>query len=613
MDIEEKLRLAAQGLANAEGILRRAADAYPSLDGPGRAFMRMAKVANRPLRIGILGEANSGKSSLANLLAGTSVLPTDPVASTRLPALLKYAPMPSVTVIHESGERVAVPVREDVAQAVAAIQGGAGKGNLSAGKSAPPGSVKLLEVGFPSSLLRSIEILDIPISHLDMRRYRIDAAIWTTVATQAWRESERARWMKLPQAIRSRSLLAVTFCDLAAGRESDLKRLQSRLEKSAKPHFQGICFVANGDEDPAAAASRNAVLFVQTQYLVQEFTAERLGKAMTIARRVMGSAISKLGPGTGTTPNGDTTQLVAEASRGLFDDDWAATLKRQRPGDWYSKPSILLSQPGQPARRSPGPRARAEAGNSEGRTKWMTIGAAALLGGAVALAINQLGLIGTGNSPDPNPTLNTAKPVEQGTAANEEKRKKAEVEAAAGEARRKAEAEAAATEARRQAQAEAAATEARRKAEVEAAAAETRRQAQAEAAATEARRKAEVEAVAAEAHRQAQAEAAAAEARRQAEVEAVAAEARRQAEAETAAAELRRQAEVEADAAEAHKKAEAVAAESRRRKREEAQAAEAERRRKADAEEAERRRRAAEAAVPNRPAGGSPIMHGIGQ
>ena len=600
MDIEEKLRLAAQGLANAEGILRRAADAYPSLDGPGRAFMRMAKAANRPLRIGILGEANSGKSSLANLLAGTSVLPADPVASTRLPALLKYAPMPSVTVIHESGERVAVPVREDVAQAVAAVQGGAGKGNLSAGKSAPPGSVKLLEVGFPSGLLRSIEILDIPISHLDIRRYRIDAAIWTTVATQAWRESERALWMKLPQAIRTRSLLAVTFCDLAAGRESDLKRLQSRLEKSAKPHFQGICFVANGDEDPAAAASRNAVLFVQTQYLVQEFTAERLGKAMTIARRVMGSAISKLGPGTGTTPNGDTTQLVAEASRGLFDDDWAATLKRQRPGDWYSKPSILLSQPGPSARRSPGPRARAAGGNSEGRTKWMTIGAAALLGGAVALAINQLGLIGTGNSPDPNPTLNTSKPVEQSTAANEEKRRQAEVEAAAGEARRKA-------------QVEAAAGEARRKAEAEAAAAEVRRKAQVEAVATEARRKAEVEAAAAEARRQAQVEAPRRKRRRQAQVEAAAAEARRQAQAEADAAEARRQAQAEAAAAEAHKKAEAVAAESRRRKREEAQAAEAERRRKADAEEAERRRRAAEAAVPNRPAGGSPIMHGIGQ
>jgi ribosome biogenesis GTPase A len=133
MDIEGKLQLAAQGLANAEGILRRAADAYPFLDGPGRAFRRMAQAANRPLRIGTLGEANSGKSSLANLLAGASVLPADPVLNTALPSLLKYASKPSVTVIFESGRRVAFPAGQNVAQVIANIQDEAVKGNLLAG------------------------------------------------------------------------------------------------------------------------------------------------------------------------------------------------------------------------------------------------------------------------------------------------------------------------------------------------------------------------------------------------------------------------------------------------------------------------------------------------
>ena len=450
MDIEGKLRFAAQSLASAEGILRKAADAYPFLDGPGRAFRRMAKAANRPLRIGILGEANSGKSSLANLLAGVSALPADPVANTRLPALLKYAPKPSVTVLYESGERIAFPVRQNVAQVVAAIQDSGGKSNLPAGKSVPPGSVKIVEVGLPSDILRSAEILDLPVGHRGLPGYGMDAAIWTTVATQAWRESERAQWTKLPQAVRSRSLLAVTFCDLVAGRENNLKRLQARLETSAKPHFRGICFVANGDLDPAAAASRNKVLSVQIQYLAQEFTAERVGKAMAIARRLMANAIAKLGPGTEPERNGLGGQAVAEASRGLFDGDWVAALKRPLPEGGFERPSILRSGPASGAAVKAAAHKTTHASpswaageSSKERPRWMTIGAAALVGGAVTLGAIQLGLIGTDRSPS------ASEAVEQGAAEKAEKRRKDEAEAAAAEVRGKAEAEAAAAEVHR--------------------------------------------------------------------------------------------------------------------------------------------------------------------
>jgi hypothetical protein len=507
MDIEGKLRFAAQSLASAEGILRKAADAYPFLDGPGRAFGRMAKAANRPLRIGILGEANSGKSSLANLLAGVSALPADPVANTRLPVLLKYAAKPSVTAIYESGERIVFPVRQNVAQVVAAIQDSGGKSNLPAGKSVPPGSVKILEVGLPSDILRSAEILDLPVGHRSLPGYGMDAAIWTTVATQAWRESERAQWTKLPQAVRSRSLLAVTFCDLVAGRENNLKRLQARLETSAKPYFRGICFVANGDLDPAAAASRNKVLSVQIQYLAQEFTAERVGKAMAIARRLMANAIAKLGPGTEPERNGLGSHAVAEASRGLFDGDWVAALKRPLPEGGFERPSILRSGPTSGAAAKTAAHQTTHASHSwaagEGskeRPRWMTIGAAALVGGAVTLGAIQLGLIGTDRSPVSNPLPSASEAVEQGAKEKAEKRRKDEAEAAAAEARRKAEAEAAVAEERRKVQVEAVAAEVRGKAEAEAAAAEARRKAQTEAVAAEARRKAEAEAEIGRAH-----------------------------------------------------------------------------------------------------------------
>jgi hypothetical protein len=280
MDSEVELLFTVQDLIAAEGALRKAADSHPALQGIGRAFGRMARAANRPLRIGILGESNSGKSSLANLLAGAAALPALPVANTRLPALLKYAPAPSVTVLYESGERITV----------------------SANESVPRGTVKRLEVGLPSSILRSVEFLDLPGSanvlfsagHHNPVSYGIDAAIWTTAATQAWRESERSHWLQLPQAIRSRGLLAVTFCDMIKG-ESDLKRLHARLEASAKPYFREICFVAAAGEDPAATAPSNTFLFRQIQSLAQEFSTARLSKATAIARRMAKNTLGKLG------------------------------------------------------------------------------------------------------------------------------------------------------------------------------------------------------------------------------------------------------------------------------------------------------------------------------
>ncbi len=293
MDIERKLRSAAQNLTNAESVLRRAADAYPFLDGPARAFRHLAKAANRPLRIGIFGEQNSGKSSLTNLLVGVSVLPADPVANTKLPVLLKYGPTPSVAAIYESGEKITFPVRQSVARLIASIEESGGKSNLPAGRSVPSGCVKWLEADFPSTILRSVEILDLPANYRASPGCSVDAAIWTTVATQAWRESERALWSKLPESFRSRSLLAVTFCDLAGAKQNNLKRLRARLDTSAKPHFREICFVANGGEDLAAAAAKNKVLFTQIQHLAQEFTAARLGKAMAIARRLMTKAIGE--------------------------------------------------------------------------------------------------------------------------------------------------------------------------------------------------------------------------------------------------------------------------------------------------------------------------------
>lgn len=303
MIVGKKLESAAESLMAAADILHEAANLHPALKGPDREFERIAKAAIRPLRIGILGETNSGKSSLANTLAGVAVLPSHPVKNTGLPTLLKYASEPTVAIIHESGETIALPVREGLSQLLAGLYECGGKITPPARMKRPSGAVKRLEVGLPRQILRSLEILDFPgcagvlssASDDDPLTHDIDAAIWTTVATQAWRASEQRQWLDLPEVIRSRSLLAVTYCDQISGGKRLIGRLQTRLDTSAASYFRGICFVNARDAEPAAAPAMNESLFAQVEQLTRDLPGERLDDALGIARRVMKEALETPG------------------------------------------------------------------------------------------------------------------------------------------------------------------------------------------------------------------------------------------------------------------------------------------------------------------------------
>jgi hypothetical protein len=281
-DYEAGLRSFVQSLEAAQGILRRAGSSYSFLEAPARALSRLSRAARRPLRLAILGESNSGKSSLANLLAGEATLPALPVANTRLPTLLSYAPAVLASALYPGGVRR----------------------TLSGSAKVPIEAIVRLEVGLPIETLKRMEILDFPGSAnplfptglLDVLRHGIDAAIWATVATQAWRETERIAWLALPERIRSRGVLAVTHCDLIAT-EEDFRKLRARLRTDAGPYFQGMSFVSarHGAAGAPAETFDAAKLFEDIDRLAQTFSAERLRKAVLITRRLAGQALGRLG------------------------------------------------------------------------------------------------------------------------------------------------------------------------------------------------------------------------------------------------------------------------------------------------------------------------------
>jgi hypothetical protein len=281
-DYEARLGPLLQSIESSQNILRKAAGSYSFLEAPARALGRVARAARRPLRLAILGESNAGKSSLANLLAGEATLPALPVANTRLPTLLQYAAAASACALFASGARQ----------------------TLSGSTKIPSGPIIRVEVGLPIETLKRVEILDFPgsanplfpTSLPDVLRHGIDAAVWATVATQAWRETERIAWLALPKRVRSRGLLAVTHCDLIASAE-DFRRLRLRLSSDAGPYFQGMSFVSVQHVSAAVPAEPldAAQLSGDIDRLAQTFLASRLDKAAAITRRLAGQALARAG------------------------------------------------------------------------------------------------------------------------------------------------------------------------------------------------------------------------------------------------------------------------------------------------------------------------------
>jgi hypothetical protein len=221
----EILRQLDRALVQLEGLASVTVTLSPAI----RALKRSRSRLQRPLRLAIIGEFSTGKSSLANLLAGVESLPTAVVSCTRIPTLLYYAREPQVWAVHLDRSKVLLRVNRAV----------------------PEQSLFRLEVGLPSSRLRAIQILDLPgfadprfcTSSDDLVPHNVDAVAWCTLGTQAWKETERSAWQRIPARLRGRGLLVVTHCDLLR-RESDKERLLARLRSETGSSFDTIVFLS---------------------------------------------------------------------------------------------------------------------------------------------------------------------------------------------------------------------------------------------------------------------------------------------------------------------------------------------------------------------------------
>jgi hypothetical protein len=271
----------------ARSMLERAIPAGSKLFPAVRALRRTQQRLDRPLRLAICGESNSGKSSLANLLGRIESLPTAAISNTRIPTLIYFSHEPQIWVVHgAAGQRARV----------------------RADPKALPRSIFRLEVGLPSPRLRAVEILDCPgLAYPDqIVSHAVDAALCCTVSIQAWKESEQTAWNRLPARLRSCGLLVATHADLLSN-DHDRDKLLSRLRRECGSMFRDVVLVATVDALALAQDGENAsvssgwhatgadILEAALSALMDDARNQRANSALRVTGRIAQHALSSIG------------------------------------------------------------------------------------------------------------------------------------------------------------------------------------------------------------------------------------------------------------------------------------------------------------------------------
>ncbi|MDO6590946.1 hypothetical protein DS901_11125 [Loktanella sp. D2R18] len=177
----------------------------------------------RKPRIALMGEFSAGKSTLSNLLMGARPLP-EKVTATRLsPVWMTYGD--------------GAPYRVDVDGSTEPV-------SLDHLEGIPVEETMCIRLELECDILDACDLIDFPgISDPNMSSDvwermlpEVDAVIWLTHATQAWRQSEASVWDAMPEAVRANSILLITRFDKLTT-EKDRLRVFKRVRRETAGQF----------------------------------------------------------------------------------------------------------------------------------------------------------------------------------------------------------------------------------------------------------------------------------------------------------------------------------------------------------------------------------------
>ena len=240
-----------------------------------RAIGIVEQALRRPVRLAVLGEENSGKSLLLNYLLKHQILPSKQFSAEETGILIRYSAEPSVYTVSKEGHRNRLTSRAfgTLSKAEArphpkssSIIYQASDHSSRRGISSRSGSPvvltkrktlkppsRLIDVGLPLGLLRTLEMIEVrnlpedkTVTPATIAFRQVDIAIWCTLATQAWKETEAISWRRIPLAHRQSSLLLVTYKDAIQDTRDEVKILE-RLHRATPTMFNDILLVSPKD------------------------------------------------------------------------------------------------------------------------------------------------------------------------------------------------------------------------------------------------------------------------------------------------------------------------------------------------------------------------------
>ena len=186
---------------------------------------------DEPKRVVVAGEFSSGKSSVINLILREPLMLPSVGLKKRPLTRIRYADATLVTAVMTDDRLLEMP-------------------DPDAGLRDPHSREVLIAT--PVSTLPGLEIVELPAppdGPLDPAWAEMAASadlfIWCTIASQAWRLSEKACVQQLPDDLAARSVLAVTRSDLVRS-ESDRRKVSARLGSEVEPFFSENVFVSAG-------------------------------------------------------------------------------------------------------------------------------------------------------------------------------------------------------------------------------------------------------------------------------------------------------------------------------------------------------------------------------
>jgi hypothetical protein len=257
------------------------------------------------------------------------VLPSGSFAGDSTELLIRYGPEASVHAVRPDGSRnrltskafgrlvkpemhapasspqVIYDARRAETPAIPAFAGGL----VGAQAKTPQPPMRLIEVCLPVDVLRRLELIEVrafpegrPSSPSAEAFRNVDLAVWCTLATQAWKETELAAWKRIPPGRRRRALMLVTYRDTIR-READEAKIMARLLHSSAALFSGVVILSlrdalqsllSGDAE-AAALLRAKSNIDAAEAAISALAEDRQRQRFRRASRLLARLVQRIG------------------------------------------------------------------------------------------------------------------------------------------------------------------------------------------------------------------------------------------------------------------------------------------------------------------------------